>query len=222
MLIVSNIVSLDGYVADEDGNSTALPMDEAFDAYDAERLRSADTLLVGANSYRGFAGFWPAVRSDPERVVDGIVAQARRHGAAGGGRGPDHRAGAAGDRPPQRRDRQGRGVRPDREDELGAWRLPARIVRRATRAPRPPAAGETLVFGSRTLWSDLLAAGLVDQLHLMVAPVVLGAGVPLRRRPPPGSLQLLGTRRFEGSQNVLLTYVVRPRSPGPGHARPAR
>src|SRR3954469_1048531 len=75
MLIVSTIVSLDGYVADADGNSTALPMDEAFDAYNAERLRSADTLLVGANSYRGFAGFWPAVRSDPESVVDGIVAQ---------------------------------------------------------------------------------------------------------------------------------------------------
>ena len=98
------------------------------------------------------------------------------------------------------------------EDELGAWRDTTRIVRRAeAHAAVAGLAGETLVFGSRTLWSDLLAAGLVDQLHLMVAPVVLGAGVPAFEGPPPGSLQLLGTRRFEGSENVLLTYAVRPR-----------
>lgn len=212
MLIVSNIVSLDGYVADEDGNSTGLPMDEAFDAYNAERLRSADTLLVGANSYRGFAGFWPAVRSDPERVVDGIVARL-------GGTVPRAAVAAriTGPAPQEIARRNGeiaKVVVSDRisEDELGAWRDTTRIVSRAeAHAAVAGLAGETLVFGSRTLWSDLLAAGLVDQLHLMVAPVVLGAGVPAFGGPPPGSLQLLGTRRFEGSENVLLTYAVRPR-----------
>jgi dihydrofolate reductase len=51
------------------------------------------------------------------------------------------------------------------------------------------------VFGSRTLWADLLAAGLVDQLHLMVAPAVLGAGGPAFDGPLPASLRLVGTRR---------------------------
>jgi dihydrofolate reductase len=212
MLVVSNIVSLDGYVADESGNSTALPMDEAFDVYNAERLRSADTLLVGANSYRGFAGFWPAVESDPERVVDDIVAQL-------GGSVPREEVAAriSGPAPQEVARRNGeiaKVVVSDRlrEDELGAWRDTTRIVRRAdAHAAVAELTGETLIFGSRTLWADLLAAGLVDELHLMVAPVVLGAGVRAFDGPLPDSLQLTGTRRFEGSDNVVLTYRVRRR-----------
>jgi DNA-directed RNA polymerase specialized sigma24 family protein len=40
-------------------------VDEAFDAYNAERLRAADTLLVGRHSYLGFKGFWPPQADDP-------------------------------------------------------------------------------------------------------------------------------------------------------------
>jgi hypothetical protein len=43
-LIVCNIMSLDGYCAGPGGNVMVLPLDEAFDAYCAERLRAADTL----------------------------------------------------------------------------------------------------------------------------------------------------------------------------------
>jgi dihydrofolate reductase len=209
MLIVSNIVSLDGYVAAKDGNSTALPMDEAFDAYNAERLRSADTLLVGANSYQGFAGFWPAVLADPDGVADGIAAQL-------GGSAPraDVLARITGPAPQEiaRRNNEIRKVVvSDRltEDDLGVWRDTTRIVRRSeVHAAVAALAGETLVFGSRTVWADLLAAGLVDQLHLMVAPVVLGEGVPAFDGPVPASLRLLRTRRFDGSDNVLLVYAV--------------
>jgi hypothetical protein len=46
-LIVCNMMSLDGYSAGPGGNVMVLPLDEAFDAYCAERLRAADTLLLG-------------------------------------------------------------------------------------------------------------------------------------------------------------------------------
>jgi dihydrofolate reductase len=62
------------------------------------------------------------------------------------------------------------------------------------------------MFGSRTLWNDLLAAGLVDELHLMVGHVVLGGGTPAFGDLTP-SLRLLGTRTWEGSSNVLVRYV---------------
>jgi dihydrofolate reductase len=72
-LIVSNIVSLDGYYEGPSKNVMdlfgyrfgAYPADESFDAYNAERLRAADTLL-GRTSYVGFKSYWPPVTDDPD------------------------------------------------------------------------------------------------------------------------------------------------------------
>jgi dihydrofolate reductase len=52
-LIVSNMMSLDGYFAGPAENVMVLPMDQAFDAYNAERLHAADTLLLGRTTYDG-------------------------------------------------------------------------------------------------------------------------------------------------------------------------
>jgi dihydrofolate reductase len=35
------------------------------------------------------------------------------------------------------------------------------------------------MFGSHVLWNDLLTAGLVDELHLMIGSAFLGDGVPV-------------------------------------------
>jgi hypothetical protein len=42
-LIVSNIMSLDGYYTGPGDNVMVMPMDEAFNRYNAERLRAAGT-----------------------------------------------------------------------------------------------------------------------------------------------------------------------------------
>jgi dihydrofolate reductase len=67
--------------------------------------------------------------------------------------------------------------------------------------------GPMLVIGSRTLVHTLLMNGLVDELRLMVFPVILGSG----SRWYPQSRQkfhmaLANTRRFPNDV-VLLTYV---------------
>lgn len=66
--------------------------------------------------------------------------------------------------------------------------------------------GDILTFGSRTMWNGLLEQGLVDELHLMVGPAALGGGTPIFA--VPADLTLLETRRFEGSDNVLLRYAA--------------
>jgi dihydrofolate reductase len=65
-LTVSNAMSLDGFFEGPDENVMALPLDEAFDACNAERLRAAETLLLGQKTYVGFKSFWPSVQDDPD------------------------------------------------------------------------------------------------------------------------------------------------------------
>lgn len=187
-LIVVNIMSLDGYVEGEGKNFMAMPADNVFDEYNAERVEAADTLLLGATTYRMFSGFWPAVADNPE-------------------------ASAANRRISRRNNGVQKVVVSDSltQGETGAWRDTTTIVRRDDAHAfladlKRSEGGDIVVFGSAALWNDLLTAGLVDELHLMVGPVVIGGGTPAFSALPPNGLTLQGVRTFEQSGNVVLRY----------------
>jgi dihydrofolate reductase len=199
-LIVCNAVSLDGHYEGPDKNVMALfeyrwayPTDESFDAYNAERLRAADTLLLGRVSYEGFKSYWPPVADDPDAtslqreisrldnavdkvvVSDSLTTQETE---------PWHNTRIIG--------------RAEANEQI------AELKRQAGR--------DILVFGSRTLWNDLLANDLVDELHLMIGPVLVGAGTPIFDGKPPVSLRLIDTRTWDDSGNILVRYRVRRQS----------
>ncbi len=188
-------MSLDGYYEGPGKNVMALfdyrwtyPEDESFDAYNAERLRAAGTLLLGRTSYDGFKGYWPPVAEDPnatpiqqeisrlDNAIDKVVISDS--------------------------------LTPEQTDP---WHN-TRIIRRAdaheqiAELKRQNSPGDILVFGSRTLWNDLLANGLVEEIHLMTGPVVLGAGTPIFDGKPPGSLRLVEARTWEGAGVALVRY----------------
>jgi hypothetical protein len=48
-----------------------------------------------------------------------------------------------------------------------------------------------------------------DEFHLMIGPIVLGAGTPVFDEQPAGTLRLIDRRMWHGSGNVLLRYEVR-------------
>jgi len=188
-LIVSNIVSLDGCIAGPGGNPAVLPMDGAFDAYNLERLRAAGTLVLGRRTFEMFRGFWPGVQQAAEAppVLREI---AELNGAMPklvvsdtlviepGSPWGDARA-------------------------LGRQQAMAELAK-----AKAASAEDLLVFGSRTLWNSLLQAGLVDELHLMVGNVIVGAGGEAAfTGAAPQTLSLVTERRFSGSQNVLLQYA---------------
>ncbi|ULH16978.1 dihydrofolate reductase family protein (plasmid) [Deinococcus sp. KNUC1210] len=73
-----------------------------------------------------------------------------------------------------------------------------------------------LVYGSGTLVQTLLRAGLVDELRLMVFPLILGSGKRLFPDGEPLPLTLTASRDL-GSGVLLLTYepVIGTRSESP-------
>ena len=50
-LIVANIVSVDGFYSGPNDDVMAMPFDTTFSDYNLERLRAADTLLLGRRSF---------------------------------------------------------------------------------------------------------------------------------------------------------------------------
>jgi hypothetical protein len=65
-VIVSNIMSLDGYYEGPGRNVMVLNMDEAFDSYNLERIRAAGTVLLGRTSFEGFSSYWPGIADAPD------------------------------------------------------------------------------------------------------------------------------------------------------------
>jgi dihydrofolate reductase len=188
-LIVCNIVSLDGFFSGPGGNVMVMPFDNGFSDYNAERLRAADTLLLGRKSYEGFRSYWPAIAEDVnqppvEREISRLNAAIEKVVVSDS-------------------------LRPE---EVEGWG-PTHIVRRAqaymeVEALKKTQGREILVFGSHVLWNDLLAHGLVDELHLMIGAGVLVEGVRAFEAKPPGSLRLLDSRTFDGSSLLLTRYAV--------------
>lgn len=172
--------SLDGY--DEGTSPWSLDwhnVDEEFNEFAAQQLDASGELVFGRVTYAGMAGYWPsqgALRDDPEIA-------ARMNGK------------------PKIVFSQ---TLDELEPEWENTRL-LRDVRELTRLKKQPG-NDLLILGSAVLTTRLMELGLLDELRIIVNPVILGAGRSLfetaRKRL---NLTLLSTREFR-SGNVLLTY----------------
>jgi dihydrofolate reductase len=188
-LIVCNMISLDGFYSGAAGDISAMPFDAGFSDYNAERLRAADMLLLGRKTFEAFRAYWPAIADDASQPA--VEREVSRLSTA-----------------------MDKVVVSDalKPDELEGWG-PARVVERANAhaevaALKEEPGREILIFGSHVLWNDLLAAGLIDELHLVVGAGIVGDGIRAFEGRPPGSLRLMEARTFEGSSLLLARYGV--------------
>jgi dihydrofolate reductase len=63
-VIVSNVVSLDGFFEGPNKEMDWIILDEEFFSYAKDMLRSAGTLLFGRTTYLHMAGYWPFATKD--------------------------------------------------------------------------------------------------------------------------------------------------------------
>jgi dihydrofolate reductase len=181
-LIYSAIASLDGFVADAEGNFDWAEPDEEVHRFINERQRSIGTYLFGRRMYEVMAVWdaFPGIADQPEHIrefasvfqeVDKIVYSTTLETVR------------------TRRTRLERAFAPD-------------VVKRMKAA-----AVDAISIGGPELAGHALRAGLVDECELFVNPVVVGGG----RHWLPGDvrigLELEEERRFE-SGVVYLRYSV--------------
>jgi dihydrofolate reductase len=181
-LLYTAICSLDGYIEDESGSFQWAAPDEEVHAFVNDLERPVGTYLYGRRMYETMR-YWETE-----------------------GEGPDEH--------------------PVSREFAAIWRAADKVVysrslssvtteRTALEADFDPAqvarlkesADRDLGIGGPGLASAALAAGLVDEVHLLLAPVSVGGGKPALPHRVRLDLELLDERRFAGG-TVFLRYAV--------------
>ena len=189
-IIVFNVISLDGYHTGP-GNDVSVMfpmMGKVFDTYNAGLLRATDVHLVGRVSYELFQSFCPKVTENPDSGE--YTAEQKEISKAGQAVSTIVVSDTLTGNPP--------GIRIIRRAD--AYEQIAELKRQTGK--------DILITGSRTLWNDLLAHGLIDEIHLMIGNLLLGEGVPAFVGKPDVTLRLHKIRRWDDSDNALLHYEV--------------
>jgi dihydrofolate reductase len=174
-LIYSTIASLDGYVADADGKFDWAAPDEEVHAFANDLGRSIGTHLYGRRMYEVMVAWEPMDDAAPVmRDFTEIWQAAEKVVYSRSLQAPSSAR-----------------TRIEREFD------PEAVRRMKATADRD------LCVGGPGLAAEAIRAGLVDELQLLIAPVVVGGGT---RCLPDGvhwPLELLDQRRFEGGMAYL-------------------
>ncbi len=179
-LIYSAITSLDGYVADQDGNFDWAAPDEDVHAFVNDLERPVGTYLYGRRMYEVMVGWEaaqtltdqrPVMRAFTEiwRAADKIVFSTTLEGVSSA------------------RTRIERAFDPEAVRHMKA------------------ALGRDISVGGPDLAAQAIKAGLVDECHLFITPIVVGGGTPSLPDDVRLTLELLDERRFRNGV-VYLRY----------------
>jgi dihydrofolate reductase len=178
-IVAGLFISLDG-VVEAPGTWHFPYFNDEMAAAVTEQVEASDTMLLGRVSYEEFAGFWPQQGSEVE-LAD------RMNGVP-------------------------KLVVSSTLDNVDAWQnstlIPGDTAVEALTTLKAGAGKNISIVGSPTLVRTLLHEGLVDELDLLVHPIVIGSG---KRLFPDGSdRQPLELARADTFKTGVMRLVYRP------------
>ncbi|MBV9230184.1 MAG: dihydrofolate reductase [Chloroflexi bacterium] len=173
------MVTLDGFFEGPDHEIDWHNVDEEFNEFAIDQLNEVDTLLFGRVTYEGMASYWPTqlAKEDDPVVADKMNTVPK--------------------------------LVFSKTLDKAEWnnsRLVKEHIAEEVSKLKQQQGRDLAIFGSSNLAVSLLQMGLVDELRIMVNPVVLGNGNSLfKGMHDKLNLKLLKTKTFH-SGNVLLYY----------------
>lgn len=182
-VIVSTYMSLDGVI--ENPMWTFPYWSDDIAAFQTNDLFSADALLLGRETYEGFAQVWPQ-RAGADAFADRINALPKFVAS-----------------------------RTVKKATFGwnATMLEGDVSEAIARLKRQP--GENILkYGGGELLRTLLDHGLLDELHVLVYPVVIGTGTRLFPEGSSGALKLVESRAFATGVVGLIYQPAPAETPG--------
>jgi dihydrofolate reductase len=194
-IIAALQVSVDGFIEGPNGElDWAMAEDEETWRDLDETLESVDTFILGRGMYPAYEQYWLAILANPAGILpfSGRVATKNEIAYA------------------RRTDKIPHIVLSKTLDKV-EWKT-TRIVRdvEEIRKLKQQPGKDIHVVGGATLVSSLMNAGLIDELQLMVNPLILGGGKALFKDVKERyALKLVKAKPLK-SGKVSLTYSARP------------
>jgi dihydrofolate reductase len=182
-IIVFNMITLDGYFADENGNIDWHQVDDEFNEFAVEQTAEFGGIIFGKTTYQMFEEYWPAELKNPKTSSeDRKIAQMI--------------------------DDTWKLVFSKTLKEV-TWnnsKLYHEIDPEEVKHWKEYDGKDMVIMGSGTIVQQFTNLGLIDEYRLMVNPIVLGEGKPLfDNLKEKLDLKLLKSREFKNG-NVLLYY----------------
>ena len=180
-IFATQFASLDGFM-DEPGTWTFPYWNDQIAAFKVAEMSRADGMILGRTTYEGFAAAWPGVPDDQGgREMNGMTKYVA-----------------------------------SRTRTEFAWNAsqgllahPADDLVEAVSALKQSDGGDLMLVGSASVFTTLFSAGLIDELRLLVYPVVLRGRLPLfsgsEQPQPRRDLTLVESTAFD-SGVLGLTY----------------
>ncbi len=149
-IIISEMVSLDGFFEDKNKGTSWHTLNEDFFEYSRELLNSVDTILFGRVTYQMMAAFWPDATDEDAAIthkmnhLNKIVFTKTLKRLAWN------------------------------NSEIAKNNLAEEVLQ----LKKKPGKG-IVIFGSGTIVSELTKLGLIDEYRLVANPVIFGKGTTL-------------------------------------------
>jgi dihydrofolate reductase len=183
-IVVTEFVSLDGVIEAPGGGEPyrhagwtfAIDRGKEGDKFKLDEAFASDGLLLGRATYESFAAAWPTMQGEFADKFNGMPKYV---------------------------------VSSTLADEQASWSnttVLRGVLAEEVAKLRESADGELVVHGSAQLVQGLLELGLIDELRLMVFPVVLGSGKRLFGESEQKQSMRLTSSQIVGDGIAILVY----------------